>query len=41
MDKAALALAAEHNKPVVVFELLKPGNIAKVASGQTVGTSIK
>lgn len=41
MDKAALALAAEHDKPVVVFELLKPGNIAKVASGQTVGTSIK
>lgn len=41
MDKAALALAAEHDKPVVVFELLKPGNIAKVASGKTVGTSIK
>ncbi len=41
MDKAALALAAEHNKPVVVFELLKSGNIAKVASGQNIGTSIK
>ena len=41
MDKAALALAAEHNKPVVVFELLKSGNIAKVIADQKVGTRIE
>jgi len=41
MDKAALGLAADFNKPIVVFELLKTGNIAKVATGQTVGTRIE
>jgi uridylate kinase len=40
MDKAALALAADHQKPIVVFELLKEGNIAKLARGESVGTKI-
>lgn len=40
MDKAALALAAEYVKPVVVFELLKEGNISKVAASEAVGTKI-
>jgi uridylate kinase len=40
MDKAALGLAADFNKPIVVFELLKEGNIAKIAAGETVGTRI-
>lgn len=31
MDKAALAMAADNRKPVVVFELLREGNIARVA----------
>jgi len=41
MDKAALGLAAEHNTPVVVFELLKEGNIAQVVSGASIGTTIR
>lgn len=40
MDKAALGLAMEHTTPVVVFELLKEGNIARAASSEQVGTQI-
>ncbi|MDR0955832.1 MAG: uridine monophosphate kinase [Candidatus Nomurabacteria bacterium] len=40
MDKAALAIAAEHRKPIVVFELLREGNIARMAAGEPVGTRI-
>lgn len=40
MDKAALGLSMEHRAPVVVFELLKDGNIARAASGEQVGTRI-
>jgi uridylate kinase len=41
MDKAALGLAADFHKPIVVFELLKEGNIARIAAGQPVGTKIE
>jgi uridylate kinase len=41
MDKAAIGLAAEHNTPVIVFELLKEGNIAQVVNGMPIGTTIK
>ncbi|MDR3125930.1 MAG: uridine monophosphate kinase [Candidatus Nomurabacteria bacterium] len=41
MDKAALGLAADFHKPIVVFELLKAGNIARIAAGKTVGTRIE
>ncbi|MDR1969998.1 MAG: uridine monophosphate kinase [Candidatus Nomurabacteria bacterium] len=41
MDKAALGLAADFHKPIIVFELLKEGNIAKIAEGQSVGTKIE
>ena len=40
MDKAALGLSMEHRAPVVVFELLKDGNIARAAGGEQVGTRI-
>ncbi len=40
MDKAALAMAADNKKPIVVFELLQEGNIARVAAGEGVGTRI-
>ena len=40
MDKAALGLAMEHETPVVVFELLKEGNIARAVGGDRVGTRI-
>jgi len=41
MDKAALGLAMEHSKTVVICDLLTDGNIAKVIKGKSVGTLIK
>ena len=40
MDKAALGLSMEHSTPVIVFELLKEGNIAKAASSEQIGTQL-
>lgn len=40
MDKAAMALAADHQQSIVVFELLKEDNIARAASGEAVGTTV-
>jgi uridylate kinase len=40
MDKAAIALAEEHDQSIVVFELLKEDNIARVVAGEAVGTTI-
>jgi uridylate kinase len=40
MDKAAIGLAMEQHCPVIVFDLLTPGNIAKAASGEKVGTLV-
>lgn len=41
MDKAALGLAMEHGMTVVIFDALGKGNIAKVAAGQDIGTTVK
>lgn len=40
MDKAAMALAMDHDMPIAVFDALVEGNIARVAAGKTVGTII-
>lgn len=40
MDKAALGLALEHAQPLIVFQLLEEGNIARAAAGEAVGTAI-
>ncbi len=40
MDQSALALCRENDLPVIVFDLLKPGNIEKAALGQEVGTLV-
>jgi uridylate kinase len=41
MDKAAMGLAMEQQMRVVVFDAMQAGNIARVASGKPVGTTIK
>lgn len=41
MDKAALGLALEHAQPLIVFQLLEEGNIARAAAGEAVGTAIR
>ncbi|OAY65463.1 Uridylate kinase [Ananas comosus] len=40
MDMTAITLCQENNIPVVVFNLNKPGNIAKAIVGEKVGTFI-
>lgn len=40
MDKSALALAADHQRSIIVFALLDEGNIAKLAKGERIGSLI-
>ena len=40
MDATAIALCQEHQKPILVFNFKKDGNIVKAVSGDTVGTWI-
>jgi uridylate kinase len=40
MDKAAIALAYDHDQSIIVFELLAEDNIARVAAGEPIGTTI-
>lgn len=40
MDKAAIALAADHDQSIVVLKLLDEGNIARAVRGEAVGTTI-
>lgn len=41
MDKAAIALADDHDQAIVVFKLLDEGNIARAAAGEPIGTTIR
>lgn len=40
MDMTALAMCAENNIPVIVFDFKKSGNIAKVVRGEHIGTLV-
>ena len=40
MDQTALALCRENGTPIVVFDIRQPGNLRRVASGETVGTLV-
>jgi uridylate kinase len=40
MDKAAIALAYDHQQSIVVFELLREDNIMRVIAGEPIGTTI-
>jgi uridylate kinase len=40
MDQSALALCRENDLPVVVFDILVPGNIERAAAGEEVGTLV-
>jgi uridylate kinase len=40
MDKAAMGLAMEQNKPIIVFDAMQPDNLLKIVQGETVGTTI-
>ena len=40
MDKAAIALAADHQQSIIVLELLQENNLVRAANGESVGTTI-
>lgn len=40
MDKAAMGLAMDHKMPLVIFDLLTEGNVAKVIAGEKIGTTV-
>lgn len=41
MDNTAITLCMENNLPIIVFELMKEGNIKKAVDGEKIGTIIK
>lgn len=38
MDLTAVSMCMEHHLPVLVFQITRPGNLARALRGQTVGT---
>jgi uridylate kinase len=40
MDATAISLCMDHDLPIIVFELLKAGNIRRVVRGEDVGTLV-
>jgi uridylate kinase len=41
MDQTALALCRENKTPIVVFDISEPGNLARIAAGENVGTRVE
>jgi len=41
MDATAISLCRENGLPILVFNLTKPGNIAKALQGASIGTMVK
>ncbi len=41
MDATAISMCMEHDLPIVVFSLLKKGNIKKVVLGEKIGTIVQ
>ena len=40
MDTTAFTLSQENNLPIIVFDMNKKGNLLKVVSGETIGTTV-
>ncbi len=40
MDSTAISLCMDNNLPIIVFDLLKQGNIRRVVTGQNIGTIV-
>jgi len=41
MDATAISLCMDNNLPIIVFNLLKEGNIKRVVTGEKIGTVVK
>ncbi len=40
MDSTAFTMCRENNMPMVVFDMNKAGNLAKLIDGETIGTIV-
>ncbi len=40
MDTTAVTMCMDHKLPITVFSLMKPGNIIRAISGETIGTRV-
>jgi uridylate kinase len=40
MDATAISLCMDNDLPIVVFNLLEPGNIRRVVLGESIGTTV-
>jgi uridylate kinase len=40
MDTTAFTLSQENKLPIIVFDMNKKGNLAKICNGETVGTTV-
>jgi len=40
MDATAFSLARDYRLPILIFNLLKPGNIKKAILGENIGTLV-
>jgi uridylate kinase len=41
MDMTAITLCQENKLPIIVFDMNKPGNFAKIANGEHIGTLVR
>ena len=41
MDATAISLCMDNNMPIIVFNLLKEGNIKRVITGEKIGTAVR
>jgi uridylate kinase len=41
MDLTAITLCQENKKPIVVFDMNKPGNLRRLLAGEKVGTLVR
>jgi uridylate kinase len=40
MDATAISLCMDHHIPIIVFNLMQPGNIKRVVLGEKIGTKV-
>ncbi len=40
MDTTAIALCRDHDLPIIVFDINKPGNLRKIMQGESIGTLV-
>jgi uridylate kinase len=40
MDTTAISLCMDNRMPILVFDMMRPGNIVKAISGEPIGTIV-